>query len=284
MKIIKGDFPGQSGNNKESNKKLQGLAQQELFDESDASYPDMLMDLISPYLSPNPEPLELEEKLQLGVVAWNMGIAQSLGLPGVKEMMNESIKTMSIKSAGAVIVKKMMVAKQNRYGGYNNFIENIEMITDKAGKLQVVVSSRNIFDFMNSDEEVYDDFDEDFMEDEDFPDETQFEEGFVSRNALMVKPKAAFLEWQATVSNQNTAQKVPIESNVYLMNEMISKAENRKWIQKNFDRIFTLELINFTDTVDLWPANRNFKMFQAFFDVEFHGFVYDLEDEPVVKE
>jgi len=68
MKIIKGNF---SEKNKVTENKNQESKNQFLnpLEEIEVSYSAMLIDLIRPYMEPEPDVFELEDKVQLGIVA-----------------------------------------------------------------------------------------------------------------------------------------------------------------------------------------------------------------------
>ena len=70
MKIIKGNFSDQNKKQKNSLKKKNPDIP--VITDEDENYSVMLLDLIKPYMDANPTADELEEKLQLGIMAWNL--------------------------------------------------------------------------------------------------------------------------------------------------------------------------------------------------------------------
>jgi len=233
----------------------------------------MLLDLIKPYLGPAPHPDDLGSMLEMGIVAWNMAVSKSMGLPGFKQMFDATLETAGIIEKGVGIVKQIMIAKQKHYDEHKNFIEDYELSEGKNGMMNVSVISKSMFDFMNKLN----------LEDDDI-EAMQYEEGFVNRNALLVKPKPALWAWLKANDNDFTVPQLLIEHTIYLVSEMDANQEMAKWLKKNFDKIFVNELEGLIVDEEYWPQKRTYNMFCDFFEVEFHHMVMDLEKEPLIKD
>ena len=106
----------------------------------------------------------------------------------------------------------------------------------------------------------------------------------INRNAIIVKPKDPFFNWQ----NQVFPDDEPIhnleENNIYLIREMDDNHAIRNWLKKNFNDIFSNELNDWCSNEKLWPEKRTFKMFADWFDLEIHSMILDLEEGPVRKD
>ena len=106
----------------------------------------------------------------------------------------------------------------------------------------------------------------------------------INRNAIIVKPKEPFFNWQ----NHTFPDEEPIheveENNIYLIREMESNQAIRNWLKRNFDDIFINELNDWCADKDSWPKNRSYKMFTDWFDIETHSMIMDLEESPVTKD
>lgn len=272
MKVIKGNFSEKNKSGELTRQRLEAQGHKTIIDE-EAPYSAMLLNLIKPYIEPTPHPDDLGDMLELGIVAWNMAVSKSIGLPGFKQMFDATLKTAGIIKTDVDIVKQIMKAKQQDYNEFTNFIENYELNEDEKGVMNITVISASMLDFMNDIE----------MEDEDI-EALQNEEGFVNRNALLVKPKPAFWLWFKTNDKDFTGPELPIENTIYLISEKDSDEETVKWLKKNFDKIFINELEGRIIVEDYWPTKRNYKMFRDFFEVEFHHMVLDMEKEPVTKD
>jgi hypothetical protein len=272
MKLIKGDFFERNKGAAFTKQKLEKQGYKTMLNE-EVPYSAMLLDLIKPYMAATPHPDELEEMLGLGIVGWNMAISKGTGFPGFQQLFDATLSSMEINKKDKAIIKNIMAAKQEKYAQHMNFIENYELNEDENGVMHVSVISKPFSDLMN----------DNVMEDEDL-EELQYEEGFVNRNALLVKPKPAFWNWFKQNDNDFEAPQLPPEHTIYLIGEKDSDKETADWLKKNFDKIFINELEGWITDEHYWPKKRNYKMFTDFFEVEYHSMVMDLEKEPVIKD
>ena len=106
----------------------------------------------------------------------------------------------------------------------------------------------------------------------------------IDRSAILVRPKQPFYDWINKVFKEDKPISELEENNIYLIREMRSNEEIKKWIKKNFDKIFVNELNDWYTDESVWPTNRTHKMFTDWFDVEVHSMVLDLEEFPVTKD
>jgi hypothetical protein len=106
----------------------------------------------------------------------------------------------------------------------------------------------------------------------------------IDRNAILVRPKKPFYDWLNKVFNEERHISDKDENNIYLIREMGSNEDIKKWIKKNFDNLFANELNDWYTDESGWPTNRTYKMFRDWFDVEVHSMVLDLEEFPVTKD
>lgn len=268
MKIVKGKF---ADHNKasESAKKKQKPQEQE-----NTAYSKMLLDLVQPYLKPVPHTQDhVEDMLQLGIVGWNMAVSQEMHIPGFKELFTATIETAGISESDTLIVKEIMKKKQDRYPDYDNLIEDFEISEDEKGEPILSVASKSFVDYLLDLE-----MEEDSLED------MQYEEGYVNRNAILVKPKPAYWNWFKEFDKDIDESVLQDESTVYLVQEQHTDADIQKWVKKNFDRIFIHELHAWITDETCWPKKRTYKMFTDFFEVTCHGMVMDLENELVIKD
>ncbi len=166
-----------------------------------------------------------------------------------------------------------MNAKQGKYAEHMNFIESYKLNEDNEGIMHVSIISKPFSDLMNDIK----------LEDLEL-EELQYEEGFINRNALLVKLKPAFWDYFKQNDNNFTEPELPIEYNIYLIHEKESDKETTYWLKKNFDKIFINELATWITDENYWPKKRNYKMFTDFFELQYHSMVIDLEKEPVIKD
>jgi hypothetical protein len=107
----------------------------------------------------------------------------------------------------------------------------------------------------------------------------------INRHAIVVKPRKPFYDWLNEIERKNPEPITVLdEHNVYLIREMDSNDEVRRWIKKHFDQLFVNELNDWYTDETFWPQRRTCKLFSEWFDVEVHSMVLDLEDGPVKKD
>jgi len=108
--------------------------------------------------------------------------------------------------------------------------------------------------------------------------------GSIDRNAILVRPQKPFYDWLKAVYPTDKDHDPKDECNIYLIHEMGSNAEVLEWVKENFDHLFANELNDWYTDEDRWPADRTYAMFAAWFSVELHSMILDLEEDPITKE
>lgn len=65
---------------------------------------------------------------------------------------------------------------------------------------------------------------------------------------------------------------------VYLVSDATVDSPDsfRRWLRRNYKALFEMELEGWYTDPDLWPANRSFAVFFAWFEVEYHSVIVDL--------
>lgn len=106
----------------------------------------------------------------------------------------------------------------------------------------------------------------------------------INRNAILGRPKKPFFDWLNSVFPEDASQEQLEENNIYLIREMDSNETIKKWIKVNFENLFENELNEWYTDEKVWPQNRTYKLFQAWFDVEIHSMILDVEEFPVTKD
>lgn len=84
-----------------------------------------------------------------------------------------------------------------------------------------------------------------------------------------------------------TLDSVNHERTVYLISDRhtASLSTMRRWVRRNYRQLFEAELEGWYTDPELWPQERTYELFQAWFDVECHSVVVDtargaIDDEP----
>jgi len=106
----------------------------------------------------------------------------------------------------------------------------------------------------------------------------------INRAVLIVKPKQPFLEW--TIAVDPTCVKFTLENlrkdcHSYLVPQIWFEPDKDKLLEEFYAPVFEDQLMGWHTVPEDWPKDRNLKMFREWFDVEFHGMVFDLLDEPI---
>ncbi len=267
MKIVKGNFPGKDNNPAPGNEAPR-----------EKSYAEMLLALTRPFTGRYPLPEDVEDKLQLAIIAWNAALSKALGFPGFDEMFAGVTREAGLGADDKEMVKTMMEAKLALFPDKMDFIRDYTLEEDEKGEMVVKVVNQSLEAFTLEAGGM----DDDDFHDEDMDDASQYEEGIINRNAVTIRCTPAFWQWVAELDGGFKKPAKP-RHNIYLIPETMSDKASAAYIKKHYDRIFMNELSDWVPDEGSWPAKRTYKMFSGFFEVEYNGLVTDLEDEPVLK-
>lgn len=106
----------------------------------------------------------------------------------------------------------------------------------------------------------------------------------IDRNAILVRPKQPYIDWANNVFNDDHKFTGKDDCNIYLIHGMGSNEAVENWVRTHFDGLFVNELNDWYTDEERWPQDRTYAMFAAWFAVEVHSMVLDLEEGPVTKE
>ena len=256
---------------------------------SGIKYSALLLDLIKPYHRDMTDRYELEYLLDMGVIAWNLVVYKQ------KNDMLYQAYLAAVNSSGEMdkesesLLKKLQKDKEKKFGQHDVLLKGFEIKVDKKGMATVNVISKPLDDMLqdvlsgdfmkNMPEEA--EFDPEDDEDDDLPD---YVLPVISRDAVLIKPKAPFYDWLRKISFPEEPPAKPEENTIYLLKEQETNKGVTKYLKKNFDRIFCSELWAWDMDESNWPKNRTYKQFTEWFEVEMHCMVHDLEKYPVNKE
>ena len=105
----------------------------------------------------------------------------------------------------------------------------------------------------------------------------------VNRAALMLRYKEPMIRWinEAEPSDDPpvTQEETDLAQTVYLIDVGATESPlvTHRWLRRNFDMLFNLELVSWFTEPEMWPKRRTFRMFQDWFEVTVHAAVADLE-------
>ncbi len=108
----------------------------------------------------------------------------------------------------------------------------------------------------------------------------------INRATVVVKPKQPFIDWLNTVFSDEkyTLEKFRQNNLTFLIPIFDNPDDTIKYLKKSFHQIFDWELFGWYTDTDAWPENRNWKMFNEWFDIEVNSEVYDLVGTPIEVE
>ena len=235
----------------------------------------------SPFLTKEKHTDELMNFFSFAIMAWNIGTIKSLEPSIFKEQVNLMKQDTSLDKKDVELFFKLVDNKEKLFSQHTDFIDDFEITEDKGGGLNLHVFYKDFedihkdgFSLMGND-----------LSDEDFEmdDLSNFEPGFINRTAISFSPKKPFFDWLNKIYPKNPIQEIEDKS-MYLVHDLDDSDELKKWLKKNFDKIFVRELDNWHSNKKDWPKIRDIKLFEEWFTIESSTMVYDLESEPVRKE
>ncbi len=231
-------------------------------------YSDMLNDLIKPFENDFPDGMDIDDVIGFGCTVWNLA-CMSQSLP--EKDYNKMLSSNPFPEQMGNILKKMIELKNKKFANYDRYIDDY-VLEEKNGELVLTVLTTEKEAFMNKIMSEVPDFQ---------PEKADFEEAYINRTAIVVKPLQAFFDWLNELCPEDAINEVS-EVNVYLIDDNIEYIE--KWLKINFDGIFKMELEGWHTDKKKWPKKRSYKMFRQWFSVDISTMVYDMEKNPVYKE
>ncbi|OAD44689.1 hypothetical protein [Polaribacter atrinae] len=170
------------------------------------------------------------------------------------------------------LLEKMTTYKVNHFKEFTEFIVDFHFF-EKNGTPKLNVTTQSEDDYLTE------------MLQMDFPNEEtdEFEENFINRSAISIKPLQPFIDWHNTIYPDSKIDATTFNDvNIYLINN--NSFENIEvHLKKKFDKYFMMELDGWHTNKKEWPQKRNYKMFKNWFQVTISTAVFDLEKTPVSK-
>ena len=253
------------------NKIINLFGNNEVVPNNGVKYSELLEQFMSAFISNFEDYEYIEDIFEFAINAWNLGNLNVL-IPN-----GEFKKTMALlpsEDFDMALLKKMIDHKEEKYKVFTNFIIDFELKEAQAGK-------DPILSVVTQEEEAYLANMIDEMEEDSLYFQDDFEENYINRNAIILKPQQPFLDWYAKLYPEDDFEEDIKETNIYLIDDTIDDVE--KWLKKKFDKFFMMELDDWHTNKKEWPQKRNYKMFNLWFQVEISSMVYDLEKNPVLK-
>ena len=105
----------------------------------------------------------------------------------------------------------------------------------------------------------------------------------IDRSLMVVKPRQPFLDWVQSVDYEEglSLDHIREDSSAYLIPQYWENSEQAAILDRCYEVLFEAELESWYTDPELWPQERDLKMFLEWFEVEFHSVVFDLGDPPI---
>jgi hypothetical protein len=232
-------------------------------------YSTLLEKFIAPFAEYFSEAEYAEDIFDFAINAWNFGNMKTL-LPDEDFQITVAMIEEQNDEFESDLLLKMIDFKVSKFKEFTNFFVDFELTETKSDPILTVTTQPE--DVYLS--EMINDFESGNALDE-------FEEDYINRSAIILKPRKPFLDWLSVQLPDDDFMKDYEESNIYLIDDEIDDIE--KWLKKKFDKFFKMELDAWGDNEEEWPQHRTYKMFKQWFQIDVSNMVYDMEKKPVLK-
>lgn len=252
---------------KEKNKVISLFGNNKVVQNEGVKYADLLNDFMKPFVNYFPDDYDIEDIFDFSIHVWNFA---NIGKDMPPEEFQKVISQPSLPKKEKVVFQKMLALKTNKFDKFNRYILDYALEVENNGALKLSVMTGDVQDFL---EKAQNEFGNQ-------PSQDDFEENYINRYAIVLKPKQPFFEWINNLYPDDKISQIE-EVNIYLVDDDIDDLE--KWLQKKFDKFFVMELNDWHTNKKGWPQKRNYKMFKQWFQVDVSSMIYDLEKRPVMK-
>lgn len=228
-------------------------------------YSGLLEQFLTPFMDDFADVEYYEDIFEFAINAWNFANIKLL-LP--EEESNEAINAVNKKDIDVVLLNKMIDYKILKFKEYSNFIVDFDF-KETSGDPILSITTETQEQYLAKMIGVLDGE----------TNEDDFEENYINRSAIIIKPRQPFLDWCSKLYPDDLDEMNV--TNTYLISEDIEDIDS--WLKKKYDKLFTAELESWHTNKKEWPQKRNYKMFKEWFQIDKSTMVYDLECSPVSK-
>lgn len=111
----------------------------------------------------------------------------------------------------------------------------------------------------------------------------------VNRSLAIIKPRQAFLDWLLSLpiewaEGELTLAELREDCNVFLIPMFESLDEAHRFMLARWEMIFEGELADWCDDLSYWPETLSLELFEAWFEIEVHSIVADLDESTLERE
>ncbi len=106
------------------------------------------------------------------------------------------------------------------------------------------------------------------------------------RSAVVVRPRQPFVDWLRSVEELEvpTITLEQLDKTVYLVPDYEDPNDAEKVLRRVSDDIFCRELYGWYTDESMWPKDRSWRVFKAWFDIEHFDVIEDLVAAPLEYE
>jgi hypothetical protein len=251
--------------------KVINLFGKKIIQNKGVKYSKLLEQFISPFTNDFSDTKYIEDIIEFAINAWNMANINNI-IPN--EDAEKAMNSLQEVGEDISLLKKMIAHKEAKYKAFPNFIVDFELKETKDGGdpiLSVVTQEEDAY-LANIVNEI---------EENDLHTQGDFEENYINRNAIIIKPLQPFIDWYSNLYPDDIFEEVIKETLVYLVNDEIDDVE--KFLKKKYDKFFSMVLHDWQTNKKEWPQRRNYKLFKQWFQVQISEEIYDIEKKPVLK-
>ena len=239
-------------------------------EKKEDTYAGLLNEFILPFTNDFSGFEYQEEIFDIALDAWNFGNIKSL--LGEKEF-KEVISLAKENDINYPLLKKLIAHKISKFKEFTNFIVDFDLLAVN-GVLKLTVVTEKEEEYM---------IDMLMRTSEPASSKNDFEDNFINRSAISLKPLQPFIDWHDSIYPDSKFDEATYnEVNIYLINGSYNE-EIEAYLKKKFDRYFMMELDGWHTDKKEWPKRRNYKMFKEWFRIDISTAVYDMEKTPVSK-
>lgn len=106
----------------------------------------------------------------------------------------------------------------------------------------------------------------------------------LNRGVLIVRPKQPYLDWAVALDDSGLVPDPSDERTIYLIPGFEDDEQAWEILEDVYAEVFERELDGWHTDDAAWPKNRDFAMFQEWFEIEFHSVVEDLSGDEIIDD
>ncbi|GGX23512.1 hypothetical protein [Aquimarina muelleri] len=252
-----------------SNKVIDLFGNNKIVPNTGVKYSKLLEQFMNPFMDDFKDYEFIEDILDFAINAWNTANINSI-IPS--ENIEKTMNSIEQNKEDVLLLKRMVAHKEEKFKAYTNFIVDFELkeVNDGGDPILSVVTQEEesyLANIVNTNEE------------NNLHAQEDFEENYINRSAFIIKPKQPFIDWLNNLYPDSKMDEIDVD--IYLVNDTINDLE--RFLEKKFDKLFTMVLHDWHTNKKEWPQKRNYKMFKQWFRVEISETIYDLEKQPILK-